>query len=186
MNIYTDPEAFGLKPVGEIEWGPGGYSFDLTVVWQDAETGALYFGDDSDCSCPKKFGEIGRHKITLVDRPQTLIDHLNKRQTAKDFDPEWDTDEINRTTGAIGALVQKAREARATDWLFEPEPPSELDVLRRVVARHIVDGLTSGSPAAAALAQSLATELDVAGIDISTTLDNLREAYADEQHAAGA
>jgi len=111
MNIYTDPEAFGLKPLGEIEWGPGGYGFDLTVVWQDVETGALYYGDDSGCSCPPKFEQGGRHTITRIDRPQTLIDHLGKRQADKDYDPEFDQDQIDRTTGAIGVLVQKTRQA---------------------------------------------------------------------------
>ncbi len=57
-----------------------------------------------------------------------------------------------------------------TDWGDLPGTPSELAILRAVVAQHIADGLTSGSPAAVALASSLITELDAAGLDISAAV----------------
>lgn len=49
--------------------------------------------------------------------------------------------------------------------------PSEFDILRQVVVQHIVDGQMSGSPAAAALSQSLITELDAAGLDITADIN---------------
>lgn len=64
-----------------------------------------------------------------------------------------------------------------------PDPQA---VLEKVVARHIADSLASGSPAAEALARSLLTELDAAGLDITADVNHLRETHADEQHAAGA
>jgi hypothetical protein len=51
---------------------------------------------------------------------------------------------------------------------------TELDILRKVVAQHILDGLHSGNPAAADLARSLMTELDVAGLDITATVNAAR------------
>jgi hypothetical protein len=58
-----------------------------------------------------------------------------------------------------------------TGWGDLASSPSELVILRAVVAQHIADGLTSGSPTAAALAQSLLTELDAAGLDIGTAVN---------------
>lgn len=109
-EIYARPETHGLRTIGEIEWSDGCYQFDLTVVWQDTGTGALYYGDDSGCSCPSPFEDKDRTDLVLIDRPQVLIDHLNKRQADRGYSAEWDQDEISRTTGAIGTLVQKARE----------------------------------------------------------------------------
>lgn len=111
-EIYSQPEKYGLRTIGEIEWSDGCYQFDLTVVWQDTASGTLYFGDDSGCSCPSPFEVKGRNDLTVIDRPQTLIDHLTKRQADRDYNPEWDQDAITRTTAAIGALVQKTREAQ--------------------------------------------------------------------------
>jgi hypothetical protein len=65
-----------------------------------------------------------------------------------------------------------------TDFANLPSQPDETVILRSVVAQHIADGLTSGSPAAEALARSLMTELDAAGIDISTHVNALRAAGA--------
>ena len=71
------------------------------------------------------------------------------------------------------------------DWVNGPlEEPSELDIIRRVVVQHVADGLHSGNEVAAALARSLVTELDAAGIDISTAVNALRAEQADEQRAA--
>lgn len=76
--------------------------------------------------------------------------------------------------------------SESIDWTDGPwSEPSESNILRAVVTQHIVDGQTSGSPTAAALAQSLITELDAAGLDISSDVDALRETQADEQRAAG-
>jgi len=48
--------------------------------------------------------------------------------------------------------------------------PGETVILRVVVAQHILDGLTSGNPTAADRAQSLLTELDAAGLDLSDAI----------------
>ena len=43
---------------------------------------------------------------------------------------------------------------------------AELTLMRRVVARHIADGVSSGVPSAQVLARSLLTELDTAGLRV--------------------
>ena len=74
-----------------------------------------------------------------------------------------------------------------TPWGTLTNDPTELDILRRVVAQHIADGLNSGDPAATVLARSLLTELDAAGLtDIGVAVDALRDDLADEHRAAGA
>lgn len=45
MNIYYDPEKFGLTTVGEIDWSTGSYEFDLTVVKAEADTVLRGMGD---------------------------------------------------------------------------------------------------------------------------------------------
>lgn len=56
--------------------------------------------------------------------------------------------------------------------------PDPHDLMQRVVVRHIVDGLTSGDPTAAALARSLMTELHAAGVPVDALVSNLRKAGA--------
>ena len=54
-NPYESPEQFGLEHVGEIQWGPVSYDFDLTAVFYRAEGNKFFLVDDSGCSCPSPF-----------------------------------------------------------------------------------------------------------------------------------
>jgi hypothetical protein len=63
VNVYYDPEKFGLKTVGEVEMSSGSYEFDLIVVWQDS-TGRYLWGLDSGCSCPAPFEGHGVNDLT--------------------------------------------------------------------------------------------------------------------------
>lgn len=55
-NVYYSPEKFGvgLTIVGDMEWSEPDYSFDMTVVWKDAD-GVYYWARDAGCSCPAPF-----------------------------------------------------------------------------------------------------------------------------------
>ncbi|MFJ3084463.1 hypothetical protein ACIPJG_32565 [Streptomyces halstedii] len=53
-NVYYNPGATGLTTVGEVDTD-GGYGFDMLVVWQRDEDGALFWATDSGCSCPSPF-----------------------------------------------------------------------------------------------------------------------------------
>lgn len=77
-NFYTDPADFGLKLIGEIEWGDGCYSFDLTVVWRRDFDGKLVYAEDSGCSCPSPFEDQGIPDLTLCTADQLQV-QLNKR-----------------------------------------------------------------------------------------------------------
>ena len=44
VKVYYDPEKFGLKIIGEIEWSDGCGQYDKTVVWQREGGGALLDG----------------------------------------------------------------------------------------------------------------------------------------------
>ena len=61
MNVYYDPEKFGLKVIGELEKGAS-YEFDTFVVWQK-ENGDLVYGTDSGCSCPTPFEDQGLNDL---------------------------------------------------------------------------------------------------------------------------
>lgn len=52
MNIYTDPEKFGLKIVGYLNEG-GGYDYAMFVIWTDGKH--LFWADESGGSCPSPF-----------------------------------------------------------------------------------------------------------------------------------
>jgi len=65
-NLYSSPEKHGLTTVGEIEWGYGDYSFDLTVVWKTAD-GKFLYAEDSGCSCPSPFDETALVDLRPVE-----------------------------------------------------------------------------------------------------------------------
>jgi hypothetical protein len=64
-DVYYNPENFGLETIGEVDWDDESYSFNMTAVWCDKETGQLYWADDSGCSCPSPFEDYNdRDKLT--------------------------------------------------------------------------------------------------------------------------
>jgi hypothetical protein len=52
-NIYTEPEAYGLTVVAEVEAFQG-WEFDTFVIWQDKQ-GTYWWAHDQGCSCPIPF-----------------------------------------------------------------------------------------------------------------------------------
>ncbi|GIG27142.1 DUF7574 domain-containing protein [Cellulomonas denverensis] len=101
MNLYYDPEKFGLTTVGELDYSSGAYEFDLTVVWVD-EARHLYYADDSGCSCPSPFEGTGRNDLTRTTITG-LRNHLRGRM--KEAYGEYVTD------SNVVDLVEKARKA---------------------------------------------------------------------------
>lgn len=67
MNIYYDPEKFGLEIVVDIDTGCG-YEFDMFVVWHEKATGRLGFATDAGCSCPTPFEYMGVDDIQWASR----------------------------------------------------------------------------------------------------------------------
>ncbi len=83
MNIYSDPEKFGLTTIGEIDWSDGCYNFDYTVVWKRESDGKFVYAEDSGCSCPSPFEDAGISDLTALRKRGGLKDfkeHCAKRQ----------------------------------------------------------------------------------------------------------
>jgi hypothetical protein len=64
-TVASEPEAFGLEIVAEVEYSDGCYQFDTRIVWRDKETGRLYTA--RGCSCPIPFESYDRRNIEIVD-----------------------------------------------------------------------------------------------------------------------
>lgn len=108
-NIYDDPEKFGLAIVGEVEFSSGAYEFDTSVVWRDADTGDLFYADDSGCSCPIPFEGVGRNDLQKVGRPQDLIDYFETRKRDSSYyDPSDEYGNTSRIDAQVGELIVKA------------------------------------------------------------------------------
>jgi hypothetical protein len=107
-TIYSSPEKYGLTTVGEIDYSDGCYQFDLTVVWRDAH-GRLFYGDDSGCSCPSPFEDMGLTDLTVCTFA-TLQEHLEDRLDEA-YSPlnEWDRDDRKNRAAQIVNLLGRVR-----------------------------------------------------------------------------
>jgi len=65
MNLYYQPEAFGLTIVAELEEG-GSYEFNTTVVFR-RDSGELVWTHDAGCSCPTPFEDQGIQDLKEFD-----------------------------------------------------------------------------------------------------------------------
>ena len=79
MNLYYDPQKFGLETIGEIDWSSGSYEFNYTVVWRRTADGSLLYGEDSGCSCPSPFDTDGIDDLTPIDSLADFQAHLTQR-----------------------------------------------------------------------------------------------------------
>lgn len=79
MNVYYDPEKSGLETIGEVQWGEPCYSFDLTVVWRRIADGVFLYAEDSGCSCPSPFDNIGVDDLKPATPLETFKAHLAAR-----------------------------------------------------------------------------------------------------------
>ena len=105
-NIYYNPEAFGLEIVGDIEWSDGRYQFDLTVVFRDVLSGDLFYAEDSGCSCPSPFEDVGRNHLIPVTKTMDLITHLEERKNGS-----YEGDR----SGEVGELLTKVWTKKAQE-----------------------------------------------------------------------
>lgn len=65
MNVYYNPEKFGLTIVKEIEDPNASYSFDMFILWRDG-SGRLLWATDSGCSCPTPFEFLGVSDLSVL------------------------------------------------------------------------------------------------------------------------
>lgn len=68
MNIYDNPEKFGLELVGMVD--TGGNDFCMFVVWKQGRR--LGYITDSGCSCPSPFEDKGLDDLTLAPKADVI------------------------------------------------------------------------------------------------------------------
>lgn len=76
------------EEVGEVDWDDEPYSFDLTRVYKQISTGALFYAEDSGCSCPAPFEDTEDTDLIPITRMQDWYDHVSARTVLDD--PEDD------------------------------------------------------------------------------------------------
>jgi len=54
-TIYHSPENYGLEVVGHLYEPNLCYEFHVLGVWKHTESGVIFWGEDSGCSCPLEF-----------------------------------------------------------------------------------------------------------------------------------
>lgn len=104
--LYDSPAKFGMEPVGEVEWSDGSYQFDLTVVWRRVCDGALFWSEDSGCSCPSPFESIGTDDLVALTSLATFQQHLDQRLAARE---DYDSDR----SSAVAELLERLHQAGA-------------------------------------------------------------------------
>jgi len=51
-------EKLGLTELYEFDDPEASYSFDLFTIWKRESDGALFYGEDSGCSCPSPYEDV--------------------------------------------------------------------------------------------------------------------------------
>lgn len=102
------PENYGFKQIGQIDWSSGSYEFDLTTVWQHLATGKFYMADDSGCSCPSPYESVDSiDDLTEIAKLQVLIDRLNQHDA-----DEYAHGGAGSHSGEVASLVTAYRDAK--------------------------------------------------------------------------
>ena len=103
-SLYYNPEKHGLQTVTEADAG-GGYDFDKFMVWRDKKD-LYYWGDDSGCSCPSPFENIGSLSELGSGTAAEALGALNRWKTEE----AWNKDErVKASTGATDTLRDLVR-----------------------------------------------------------------------------
>jgi len=97
MNVYYNPEKFGLTPVFTMDFSDGCYQFDYLVVWKNAD-GDLFYAEDSGCSCPSPFEDMGMPELTRVQDPMDIVSRMEFR---RDDLSEWREAELPQINASI-------------------------------------------------------------------------------------
>lgn len=109
-DVYSNPGKHGLEMVGEVEWDDEAYSFNLTAVWRDPQTGQLYWADDAGCSCPSPFEDASGRESLTAGTSDELGAHL-AAQLKNISESEWRASEAPRAGGEVADLM-----LRVVNW----------------------------------------------------------------------
>jgi hypothetical protein len=78
VSIYYSPEKFAARIVGDVDT-LGSYEFNMIAVFQRLDDGALFWGEDSGCSCFSPFEDaksVG--DLTRIDDPAVFATDARK------------------------------------------------------------------------------------------------------------
>ena len=104
MNVYYNPQDFGLEIVGSFDFAEEDYSFDMCVVWKETR-GKYWIGTDSGCSCPSPFEDV--RDMNDLDGPynkaglKTRLEWIVKDRTAGDYHYGFPQSELLRDVSNI-------------------------------------------------------------------------------------
>lgn len=98
-DLHSNPEKFGLKSVGEVDFSHGAYAFDLLVVWVDA-SGQLFYGEEAGCSCPTPFEDFGIPDLTRASKHE-IAARIGVRLAGRE-----EYDRYNHTEQAAVELIE--------------------------------------------------------------------------------
>lgn len=91
-NPYYNPEKFGMKQVGMIDFSSGYYEFDYRVVWKHKD-GTYYTARDSGCSCPTPFEDYTKLDDLHIANISELIEEARTLAKSKYYEghpvAEW-------------------------------------------------------------------------------------------------
>jgi hypothetical protein len=102
-NLYYSPEKFGLEQVVEVDYSSGSYEFDLLVVWRRTYDGALVMAEDSGCSCPSPFEDLGVGDLTVV-KPHQAAERIQQRLAERSEYSRYEETDA-QAVEAIGRLM---------------------------------------------------------------------------------
>ena len=83
MYIYYNPEDYGLQQIFFEDHGEA-YEFNMFVVWLHKESGRIFYGQDSGCSCPTPFEDewwnsVDDNSLNEVTRMRSSINEFESR-----------------------------------------------------------------------------------------------------------
>ena len=80
VNIYDNPEKFGLEIFVEHDDPNADYSFNKFVIWEH-EDGRLFYAQDSGCSCPSPFEDCHKLKDLTELKKENMNEFITSFET---------------------------------------------------------------------------------------------------------
>lgn len=78
VNPYYAPLKQGLEIVGGIDYREESWEFNLVYVWKRLSDNALFWAQDSGCSCPDPFAGLEVGDLNVLESWDSLIRILDE------------------------------------------------------------------------------------------------------------
>lgn len=125
-DVYNQPEHYGLKTIGDIEWDHESWQFNMTVILRGND-GQWYYAEDSGCSCPSPFENVTSMddltKVTVDELIKYLTDRRDER--VKSLDDSWYT---HNPSDDVAKLIERIlKEHNTIDGDVVPTATKEIE-----------------------------------------------------------